>query len=56
MLAADFLVPRVASAQLALVEPDIDAEAVECIGDSAGGGGVFARVAEKDSAGGTGVH
>ena len=49
-LPAEFLVPRIATAQLALVEPYFDAEAVQRVGNAAGRGGILARVAEENRA------
>ena len=48
-LAANLLVPRVAAAQLVLIEPNLDAKAAQRIGDPTRSVGIFAGIAEKDS-------
>ena len=50
-LLLDLFVPSVARAQSALIEPNLDAERPQRIGDAARGRGVFARVAEEDRGG-----
>src|SRR5260221_722248 len=50
-LAANFFVPTVAAAQLALVEPHFDAETAQRLRDAAGGVGVLACIAEEDGVG-----
>jgi hypothetical protein len=47
-LPPDLGVPRVAAPQLVLVEPHFVPGGAQRLGDAAGGGGVFAGVAEED--------
>ena len=46
-------VPRITPAQLALVEPYVEARGAECLADAARGSGVLRRVAEEDGFGGS---
>ena len=51
-LAADFLVPDVAAAQFAHVEPDLDAKGPQGVGNMTGRLGILTGIAEKYRLGG----